>query len=213
MSVALPNDSAVETNSNMSEPQRCAWATDDPLMRAYHDEEWGVPQRDGRMLWEMLMLEGFQAGLAWITVLRKREGFRNAFAGFDPARVAKFGARDVKRLMGDSGIIRARAKIDATIAGARIFADMERRGEPFSDFCWAFTDGDVLVGNGRSRVVSSPLSERISKEMKRRGFKFVGPTIVYAWMQAVGIVNDHSLRCFRRSPLTPSRRAGPRRRS
>lgn len=197
----------------MPEPSRCAWANDDPLMRAYHDDEWGVPQPDGRMLWEMLMLEGFQAGLSWITVLRKRESFRKAFAGFDPARVAAFGARDVNRLMADAGIIRARAKIDATIQGARIFVDMESRGERFSEFCWAFTDGAVLVGNGRSRVVSSPLSERISKEMKRRGFKFVGPTIVYAWMQAVGIVNDHSLRCFRRAALTPSRRAGSRRRS
>ena len=170
-------------------------------MRAYHDEEWGVPQHDPRMLWEMLMLEGFQAGLAWIIILRKREAFRKAFAGFDPKKVARFGKADVKRLMGDAGIVRARAKIDATIGGAQIFREMEERGEGFSDFCWSFTDGEVLKGNGHSVVASSPLSEKISKEMKRRGFKFVGPTIVYAWMQAVGIVNDHSTKCFRRNAV------------
>jgi DNA-3-methyladenine glycosylase I len=171
-------------------------------MRAYHDEEWGVPQRDGRMLWEMLMLEGFQAGLAWIIVLRKREAFRAAFAGFDPKTVARFGDREVKRLMADTGIIRARAKIDATIRGAQIVGEMESRGESFADFCWSFTDGRVLQGGGHGAIASSPLSEQISKEMKRRGFKFVGPTIVYAWMQAVGIVNDQSVGCFRRTQLT-----------
>ncbi|HEY4218262.1 MAG TPA: DNA-3-methyladenine glycosylase I [Gemmatimonadaceae bacterium] len=182
----------------MPNQRRCTWAQDDPLMRAYHDTEWGVPQHDDRMLWEMLMLEGFQAGLAWITVLRKRDAFRAAFAGFDPARVARFGTRDVKRLMGDAGIIRARAKIDATIRGAQIFCEMRDAGQSFDDFCWSFTEGKVLKGDGRTRVVTSPLSEQISKEMKRRGFKFVGPTIVYAWMQAVGIVNDHAIGCFRR---------------
>lgn len=179
--------------------RRCAWADDDPLMRAYHDEEWGVPQRDPRMLWEMLMLEGFQAGLAWITVLRKREAFRAAFAGFEPAAVARFGARDVARLMADPGIIRSRAKIDATIRGARIYAEMAARGERFDDFSWSFTDGNVLQHDGRTRFVSSPLSETISKALKRRGFAFVGPTIVYAWMQAVGIVDDHTAGCFRRN--------------
>src|SRR5258706_16483457 len=162
---------------------RCAWAGNDPLMRAYHDEEWGVPQHDSRMLWEMLMLEGFQAGLAWIIVLRKREAFRRAFAKFDPKKVARFGKADIKRLMADAGIVRARAKIDATILGAQIFSEMEARGESFADFCWSFTDGKPLKGNGRTFIASSPLSEKISKEMKRRSFKFVGPTIVYAWMQ------------------------------
>jgi DNA-3-methyladenine glycosylase I len=181
--------------------QRCAWADDNPLMRAYHDDEWGVPQRDPRMLWEMLMLEGFQAGLAWITVLRKREAFRAAFADFDPAKVARFGARDVTRLMADPGIIRARAKIDATIRGAQIYVEMAERGERFDELCWSFTDGTVLKNDGRTRLVSSPLSETISKELKRRGFKFVGPTIVYAWMQAVGIVNDHAATCFRRNAI------------
>ena len=167
-------------------------------MQAYHDEEWGVPQHDSRMLWEMLMLEGFQAGLSWITVLKKREAFRHAFAGFVPEKVARFGAADVERLMADAGIIRARAKIEATIRGAQIYCEMKDRGETFDDFCWSFTKGKVLKGDGRTRVVSTPLSETISKEMKRRGFKFVGPTIVYAWMQAVGIVNDHAIDCFRR---------------
>jgi DNA-3-methyladenine glycosylase I len=185
----------------MTAHHRCAWAEDDALMRAYHDEEWGVPQRDSRMLWEMLMLEGFQAGLAWIIVLRKREAFRAAFAGFDPQKVARFGKADVERLMADTGIIRARAKIDATIRGAQIFCEMADRGERFGDFCWSFTDGKVVKGDGRSRIASSPLSEQISKEMKRRGFKFVGPTIVYAWMQAVGIVNDHATNCFRRAQV------------
>jgi DNA-3-methyladenine glycosylase I len=183
----------------MSPRRRCSWAEDDPLMRAYHDEEWGVPQRDPRMLWEMLMLEGFQAGLAWITVLRKRAAFRAAFARFDPKKVARFGKADVERLMADAGIIRARAKIDATIRGAQIFCEMEQGGETFADFCWSFTDGKVLKGDGRTFIASSPLSEQISNEMKRRGFKFVGPTIVYAWMQAVGIVNDHAAGCFRRN--------------
>jgi DNA-3-methyladenine glycosylase I len=178
---------------------RCSWAEGDPLMSAYHDREWGVPQRDARMLWEMLMLEGFQAGLAWITVLRKREAFRKAFAGFDPGKVARFSQGDVARLMADEGIIRARAKIEATIRGAQIFCEMQDGGEAFGDFCWSFTGGKVLKGNGRSRLVSTPLSEKISREMKLRGFKFVGPTIVYAWMQAVGIVNDHSIRCYRRA--------------
>jgi DNA-3-methyladenine glycosylase I len=170
-------------------------------MQAYHDEEWGVPQHDPRMLWEMLMLEGFQAGLAWIIILRKRDAFRKAFAGFDPKKVARFGKTDIKRLMNDAGIVRARAKIDATIGGAKVFMEMAERGESFDDFCWSFTNGKPLKGNGRTVLASTPLSETISKEMKRRGFKFVGPTIVYAWMQAVGIVNDHSTKCFRRDQV------------
>lgn len=178
---------------------RCAWAEGDPLMQAYHDEEWGVPIRDSRLLWETLMLEGFQAGLAWIIVLRKRDAFRKALADFDPVKVACYGEHDILRLMADPGIIRARAKIEATIRGAQIFCEMESRGESFSEFCWSFTDGQTLPGDGQSWIARSPLSEQISKELKGRGFKFVGPTIVYAWMQAVGIVNDHSVDCFRRN--------------
>jgi DNA-3-methyladenine glycosylase I len=185
----------------MKERQRCAWAGEDSVMRAYHDSEWGVPQRDPRVLWEMLMLEGFQAGLSWITVLKKREAFRKEFAGFDPRKVAQYTGKDIRRLMANPGIIRARAKIEATIRGAQIYCEMQQSDETFGDFCWAFTGGKTLKGNGRSRLTSSPLSARISAEMKRRGFKFVGPTIVYAWMQAVGIVNDHSTRCFRRAAV------------
>ncbi|MBW6398009.1 DNA-3-methyladenine glycosylase I [Roseomonas sp. HJA6] len=182
----------------MTSVHRCRWAENDPLERDYHDSEWGVPQRDPRALWECLMLEGFQAGLAWITVLRKRENFRAAFAGFDPAIVARFTEADITRLLADAGIIRSRAKIEATIKGAQIFCDMESRGESFTDFCWSFTGGTVLRGDGTTQKASAELAERISKELKRRGFKFVGPTIVQAWLQAVGIVNDHSLGCFRR---------------
>lgn len=177
---------------------RCAWSVHDPLMRAYHDEEWGVPLRDSRALWEMLMLEGFQAGLAWIVVLRKREAFRKAFAGFEPAKVARFGARDVERLMNDPGIVRARAKIEATIHAAKVFCEMAERGEDFAEYCWSFSDGKVITGDGKTVPASTELSARVSKDLKGRGFKFVGPTIVYAWMQAVGMVNDHAAGCFRR---------------
>ncbi len=167
-------------------------------MAAYHDEEWGVAQRDPRMLWEMLMLEGFQAGLSWSVILRKRAAFRKAFKQFDPKKVARFGQADIERLMGDAGIVRARAKIEATIRGAQLFCEMQARGEDFAQFCWSFTDGKVVVGDGRTVVASNDLSERVSKELKRRGFKFCGPTIAYAWLQAVGIVNDHQAACFRR---------------
>lgn len=180
---------------------RCKWAqtsgTSD-LMRAYHDAEWGVPLRDGRALWEMLMLEGFQAGLSWSTVLNKREEFRRVFAGFEPAKVARFGEREIAKMLENPGIIRSRAKIEATIAGAKLYCAMEKRGESFEAFCWSFTDGKVLKGDGKHVPTQTELSERISKELKKRGFKFVGPTIVYAWMQAVGIVNDHGVECFRR---------------
>jgi DNA-3-methyladenine glycosylase I len=186
----------------MSTPaERCAWAGSDPLMVAYHDDEWGVPERDPRALWEKLVLDGFQAGLAWITVLRKREAFRAAFAGFDPAVVARFDDADVARLLADPGIIRSRAKIDATIAGARIYCDMMDRGEDFAAYCWSFTDGQVVRGDGVGVPAKTALSELISKDLKRRGFRFVGPTVVYAWMQAVGIVNDHAVGCFRRDAV------------
>lgn len=171
-------------------------------MREYHDAEWGAPQRDPRMLWEMLMLEGFQAGLSWITILRKRAAFRAAFADFDPVKVASFGMHDVARLTAGPGIVRARAKIDATIRGAQIYCDMQQRDEDFAAFCWSFTDGTPILRNGKSWVASTALSESISKKLKQRGFKFVGPTITCAWMQAVGIVDDHSLDCFRRHPAS-----------
>ena len=185
----------------MNEVIRCGWAGDDPVMQAYHDTEWGVPVRDSRLLWEMLMLEGFQAGLSWRTILHRREGFRAAFAGFDPAKVAAFGAEDVERLMGDPGIIRARAKIEATIAAARIYVTMEEAGESFSDWLWGLAGSETQVNDGVHVPASTPVSEAISKSLKARGFKFVGPVIVYAWMQAVGMVNDHAPGCFRRNAV------------
>ena len=179
---------------------RCAWAGNDPLMRAYHDEEWGVPQHDSRALWEMLMLEGFQAGLSWTTILRKREAFRKAFKNFKPNLVAKFDEKDIERLMQDAGIIRARAKIVATINGARIYEEMRKNGEDFATWVWGLAGDSPIVNHGPVPA-QTPLSEEISKALKKRGFKFVGPVIVYAWMQATGIVNDHGADCFRRKQV------------
>jgi DNA-3-methyladenine glycosylase I len=194
----------------MTQPtkQRCHWAASDAMMQTYHDVEWGVPVRDSRLLWETLMLEGFQAGLSWQIILRKREGFRAAFAGFDPRRVATFSAGDVEHLMADPGIVRARAKIEATIRGAQIYVAMEAAGETFADFCWSFTAGKPV--QGQARDTESTLSGTISKELKQRGFKFVGPTIAYAWMQAVGIVNDHARTCFRRKEVAVLAQQQPR---
>jgi DNA-3-methyladenine glycosylase I len=175
---------------------RCPWAESDSLMQAYHDTEWGVPQYDGRALWEMLMLEGFQAGLSWSVILRKREAFRKAFENFDPAKVARFKEVDIQRLLKNEGIVRSRAKIEATIGGARIYLAMREAGEDFSQFVWTLAGGKPLKRQGE-RVTQTPLSEQLSKALKKRGFKFVGPVIVYAWMQAVGMVNDHSPDCFR----------------
>ena len=177
--------------------RRCQWAESDPLLRAYHDEEWGVPLFDSRALWELLMLEGFQAGLSWLTVLRKRDAFRAAFRNFDPVKVAKFKEADIARLMANPGIIRARAKIEATIGGARTFLELQNAGIDFSDWVWEMAGGQPIQNTGPVPA-QTPLSLTVSKELKRRGFKFVGPTIVYAWMQAAGIVNDHSKDCFRR---------------
>jgi DNA-3-methyladenine glycosylase I len=182
----------------MKEIHRCKWAESDPLMRAYHDEEWGVPEFDSRALWELLMLEGFQAGLAWIIVLRKRDTFRKAFRQFDPVKVARFKEGDIERLMANPGIIRARAKIEATIQGARVFLEMQNAGIDFSDWVWELVGGKPIQ-NTEPVPAETPLSLTMSKELKRRGFKFVGPVIVYAWMQAAGMVNDHSADCFRRS--------------
>ncbi|RVT94846.1 DNA-3-methyladenine glycosylase I [Sphingomonas crocodyli] len=177
---------------------RCSWAEGDAVMSAYHDAEWGVPVRDPRMLWEMLMLEGFQAGLSWRTILYRREGFRRAFDNFDPAIVATYDDAKVEALMQDEGIIRARAKILATIGAARIYEEMAAAGEDFSAWLWSFVDGEPQQGDGASFPVSSPASEAMSKALKKRGFKFVGPVIVYAFMQAVGMVNDHAADCPQR---------------
>jgi len=182
---------------------RCKWAENDPLYQAYHDEEWGIPVYDSRALWEQLMLEGFQAGLAWITILRKREAFRKAFRNFDPKKVARFTEANVKQLLEDPGIVRSRAKIEATIAGARIYLEMEAAGEDFSTYIWKMAGGKPIRNQWKSMSdvpAKTDLSEEISKALKKRGFKFVGPVIVYAWMQACGIVDDHITSCFRALP-------------
>jgi DNA-3-methyladenine glycosylase I len=191
----------------MPEPKRCAWAETDPLLRDYHDREWGVPLYDSRAMWEMLMLEGFQAGLSWLTILRKRDAFREAFHNFDPEIVASFKAKDVGRLLKNPGIIRSRAKIEATINGARIFLATQESGEDFSRTFWGMAGGKPILNTSGIVPAKTPLSERISADLKKRGFKFVGPVIVYAWMQAVGIVNDHAKDCFRRrrSEIPPPR--------
>jgi DNA-3-methyladenine glycosylase I len=180
--------------------RRCSWAESDPLLRAYHDEEWGVPEYDSRALWEKLMLDGFQAGLSWSIILRKRDAFRVAFKNFDPEVVARFGKADVARLLKDPGIVRSRAKIEATIGGARSYLALQKEGDDFSTFIWNMAGGKPIQNTG-ARPVKTPLSEEISKTLKKRGFKFVGPVIVYAWMQAVGIVNDHEAYCFRRKAV------------
>jgi len=183
-------------------PNRCAWRgmAGDPLYEAYHDQEWGVPEYDPRALWEKLVLDGFQAGLAWITILRKREAFRAAFDNFDPEKVARYGDADRVRLMADAGIVRSNAKIDAAINGAKIYLDMRERGEDFADFLWSFTGGAPIQNRwtGRGDVpAQTPEAEAMAKALKAKGFKFCGPVIVYAFMQAVGMVNDHTTDCFR----------------
>jgi len=176
---------------------RCGWCGDDPLYIAYHDEEWGVPEYDGRALWEKLVLDGFQAGLAWITVLRKRENFRAAFEGFDPSRIAHWGDPEVARLLADPGIIRHRGKIEATIGNARAYLDMGG-AEAFSERMWSYVGGAPMVNHFATLAevpASTQLSEQISRDLRKAGFRFVGPTIVYAWMQACGLVNDHLVTC------------------
>jgi len=179
---------------------RCGWCGTDPLYVAYHDTEWGVPERDARALWEKLVLDGFQAGLAWITILRKRETMRAAFDGFDPDIVAGYGEAEIERLLNDPGIIRSRAKIQAAIDGARIWVAMRDHGEDFSAWLWSFVDDEVVhtpFSEFRQAPTQTEASVAMSKALKARGFKFVGPVIVYAFMQAVGMVNDHQTRCFR----------------
>jgi DNA-3-methyladenine glycosylase I len=184
---------------------RCAWANPtDSLYVAYHDEEWGVPEYDSRALWEKLVLDGFQAGLAWITILRKRESLRRAFAGFDPEAVARFGEADRARLMNDPGIIRSGAKIDAALRGARIFLDMREAGEDFSAWLWDLAGGAPVQNrwSGIGQVpASTPAAAEMAKALKARGFSFCGPVITYAFMQAVGMVNDHVTDCFRHAEI------------
>ncbi|MDH5798867.1 MAG: DNA-3-methyladenine glycosylase I [Paracoccaceae bacterium] len=183
--------------------KRCEWCGSDPLYVSYHDKEWGVPEWDSRALWEKLILDGFQAGLSWITILRKRENFRRAFEGFDPNRIAEWGESDVLHLLGDAGIIRHRGKIEATIGNARAWQDLNER-QGFDEFLWRYVDGKPLQNQFRSMEevpAETDLSRQISKDLKKQGFKFCGPTIVYAFMQAVGMVNDHTITCPRHSEV------------
>ena len=169
-------------------------------MLAYHDEEWGVPSHDDRHLFELLTLEGAQAGLSWSTILRKREGYRKAFAGFDPAKVARFGPKDVERLLGDPGIVRNRLKVESTIENAGRVLEVQDELGSFDAYLWGFVDGEPIVGGWRSLTeipAETPLSKTLSKDLKKRGFRFVGPTIMYAFMQSVGMVDDHTVDCFR----------------
>ncbi len=188
------------------ETQRCTWCGSDPLYVAYHDEEWGRPERDPRALFECLILEGFQAGLSWITILRRRETFRAAFAGFDPAVLATWGEAETLRLLADPGIIRHRGKIEATFAGARAYLAIEAR-EGFSPFIWKHVGGqpvDRQLGSLTEAVAQTAASVALSKALKAEGFKFVGPTISYAFMQAVGMVNDHLVSCHWHGKMTAS---------
>lgn len=185
---------------------RCDWCGDDPLYQAYHDTEWGVPERDSRALWEKLVLDGFQAGLSWITILKKRENFRTAFAGFDPIEVAEWGEAEIATLLSNPGIVRHKGKIAATINGARIWQKIESR-EGFDQFLWKYVDGTPLQPRRASLAdvpAQTELSQRISRDLKAEGFTFCGPTITYAFMQAVGMVNDHVTPCHCHARLCPA---------
>ncbi|HET9933297.1 MAG TPA: DNA-3-methyladenine glycosylase I [Polyangiaceae bacterium] len=193
------------------DPVRCGWCGTDPLYCAYHDTEWGVPSYDDRTLFEFLLLEGAQAGLSWITILRKRDAYRRAFADFDPEKVARFNQRKVEALLRDPGIVRNRLKVEAAIKNARAFLAVQEERGSFADYQWDFVDGTPVVGNYESLKeipARTEVSDRFSKDLKRRGFSFVGSTIIYAHMQAVGMVNDHIAACFRQKQV---KRAAKRR--
>lgn len=183
---------------------RCAWAGEDPLYRAYHDGEWGVPLRDDTRLFELLVLEGAQAGLSWYTVLKKRPAYREAFAGFDPQRVATFGAAEIDAMLGNAGLIRHRGKLEAAVGNARAVLELQAAHGSFSDWLWGFVDGRPLQNAWRSLAevpAQTPASQALSRELMRRGCRFVGPTIAYAFMQAAGLVNDHTVDCFRHAEV------------
>ena len=191
--------------------QRCPWPKQDPLYVAYHDKEWGVPEFDDRALYEKLVLDGFQAGLSWITILRKRENFRRAFDDFEPEKIARYQKRKIESLMKDTGIVRNRAKIEGAVSSARAWIEIMENGPGFSNLLWAHVDGKPKLNKFRTTrqvPAETPLSQKISKDLVGRGFKFVGPTIVYAFMQAVGMVNDHLVTCHRYAAL--SKLAGKR---
>ncbi len=185
---------------SMDGKTRCWWCGDDPLYVAYHDDEWGVPDRDDRSLFEMLILEGFQAGLSWITVLRKREHFRKVFDGFDPQKIARYDQAKIESLLQDPGIIRHRGKIEGTVQSAKITLDLMEKPGGLSEYLWQFVDGETINNNLRSKSdvpAQTAPSKAMSKALKQQGFKFCGPTICYAFMQASGMVNDHLVDCFR----------------
>ncbi len=193
---------------NVLKPQidvsRCAWSTSDPLYIEYHDTEWGVPLHDDQKLFEFLVLEGAQAGLSWLTILRKRENYRKAFDNFDPQKVARYNARKIEKLLNDPGIVRNRMKIEAAVQNARAFLKVQDEFESFDDYIWGFVDGKPVVNRWKTLKeipAKTPLSEKISKDLLQRGFRFVGPTIVYAHLQATGMVNDHLVGCFRHSQV------------
>lgn len=180
--------------------KRCGWVTDDPLYIAYHDNEWGVPVFDDRKLFEFLILEGAQAGLSWLTVLKKRENYRKAFSGFDPAKVAAYGEDKIQALLSDPGIIRNQLKIRSAVTNAAAFLEIQKEFGSFAEYSWAFVGGKPVVNRFRSMrevPATSPVSDALSRDLKKRGFRFVGSTIIYAHMQAVGMVNDHIVDCFR----------------
>jgi DNA-3-methyladenine glycosylase I len=194
----------------MKEKKRCAWPGEDPFYQAYHDEEWGVPEYDDRALYEKLILDGFQAGLSWITILRKRENFRRAFDGFEPERIARYTPAKIEKLLKDEGIIRHRGKIEGAIKNARGYLEiMESESGGFSGYIWKFVDGKPLQNSwsGMKQVpAATPMSEALSKDLKKRGFTFCGPTIVYAFAQAVGMVNDHMVDCYRHKEVARMKR-------
>ena len=192
-----------------TEKTRCGWAGNDPTYVGYHDREWGVPVRDDRRLFEFLVLEGAQAGLSWITILRKRDAYRAAFDGFDPEKVARYDARRVQKLLKDEGIVRNRLKIESAVKNARAFLAVQDEFGSFSKYQWAFVDGKPILNRFESMKQippRTPLSDTISKDLKKRGFTFVGSTIIYAHMQAVGMVNDHVIACFRHAQVAGRRR-------
>ena len=190
---------------------RCSWPGDDPLYVAYHDDEWGVPEYDDRALFEKLLLDGFQAGLSWITILRKRDNFRKAFDDFDPKKIAAYDKRKIEALMNDAGIVRNRAKIEGAVLSAKAYLKIMEEGPGFSDLLWSFVGGAPKINRFRDRgdvPAATPESIAMSKELVARGFKFVGPTIVYAFMQAVGMVNDHLVACHRHEACAKLGRKG-----
>jgi DNA-3-methyladenine glycosylase I len=189
------------------ELQRCEWAGADPVYIKYHDKEWGVPVYNDRKLFEMLILEGAQAGLSWITILKKRPTYRKAFAGFDPQAIARFDKRKINSLLKDPGIVRNRLKVEATVQNARAFLELKEQQGKFSNFLWQFVDGEPIVNHWRRLKqipAKTPVSDAMSKALKQQGFKFVGSTICYAFMQAVGMVNDHTTNCFRHAEISHS---------